>query len=303
MPEFQKLTLADREWVDPLLRMADLRSEEYNFTFCYIWRDIFRYRITRHQDFILLKSVRGETPSYLFPAGSGDVREAVEVLRRDAAEEGYPLLFHTVLEEQKKQLEVLYPEGFEFRALTDYFDYVYDAQSLITLAGKKLHSKRNHINRFKENNPDWTLEPITPENMPEVIRMSDAWCIENNCTKDKSLRDESCAVAYALQDYFSLGMDGALIRAEGGVVAFSMGERLNSDTYLVHIEKAFGGIQGAYAVINQEFAARYCQDYLYINREDDSGQEGLRKAKLSYRPVFQVGKYAARAVSSGGEGK
>jgi len=295
MPEFKKLTLADRLWMEPLLRMSDFRSEEYNFNFCYIWRDIFQYQVARHGDFLLLKSCR-RTPTYLYPPGSGDVKAAIDILIEDARQKDHPFLFHTVLAEQKALLEVLYPGGFQFMELGDYFDYVYDAQSLITLAGKKLHSKRNHIHRFEENNPGWSYEGIAPENMPEVIAMSEEWCRLNDCKGDKNMRDEACAVHNALQDYFSLGMDGGLIRADGRVVAFSMGERLNSDTYLVHIEKAFGEIQGAYAIINREFAARNCQDFLYINREDDSGEEGLRKAKLSYRPVFLVEKYAAKLL-------
>ena len=110
------------------------------------------------------------------------------------------------------------------------------------------------------------------------------------------MRDEACAVRSALDHYISLGLDGGLIRAGGRIVAFSMGERISSDTYLVHIEKAFSDVQGAYAIINQKFAERHCGDVLYINREDDSGQEGLRKAKLSYRPVFMAEKYSARLI-------
>jgi len=100
----------------------------------------------------------------------------------------------------------------------------------------------------------------------------------------------------ALKDYFALGLDGGLIRAGGRVVAFSMGDRLNNDTYLVHLEKAFADVNGAYAIINQQFAEHNCKDYTYIDREDDSGDEGLRQAKLSYRPVMRTEKYTARWI-------
>jgi len=296
MPDFKPVTLGDKEWIQPLLDMSGFQSEEYNFSFIYIWREVFDYQAARHGDRLLLKA-GGKRPSYLFPAGSGDPVPAIEALKEDAQANGASLRFHTVLAEQVKLLETLYPGQFTFSPLTDFFDYIYDAQSLITLQGKKLHSKRNHINRFKEMNPDWTYEAITPENMPEVIAMSEEWCRVNECHSTQTGHDEACAVHRALTDFFSLGMDGGLVRTGGRVVAFSMGERLNADTYLVHIEKAFSEVQGAYTIINQEFAARHCEGYLYINREDDSGQPGLRKAKLSYRPVFQVEKYAAKYLA------
>lgn len=295
MLEFREITLADKQWIQPLLDMSNYNSEEYSFTFLYIWRKIFGYQVARMDDYLLVKSMRDtHPPSYHFPAGSGDIMPVIEAMRRDAQRADVPLVFHVVLTPSVKLLETLYPGMFQYLPLTDVYDYVYDAESLITLKGKKLHAKRNHINRFRETYPDWVYEKITPDNLPEVIAMSDEWCRMNNCQEKKTLRQESCAVEAAIQSFFALQMDGGFIRANGRIVAFSLGDRLNSDTYLVHIEKAYSDVQGAYAVINQEFAAHNCSGYLYINREDDSGQEGLRKAKQSYRPVLMVEKYAAK---------
>jgi len=294
MPEeFRRIELSDKEWMQSLFDMSGYQSEEYNFNFCYMWQDALGYKVTRAGDYLLLKTDL-KRPSYMFPPGSGDIASAIEVLMRDAEKNGHGFAFFVVLGEQKKLLETMYPNRFEYTALTDYYDYIYDAESLITLSGKKLHSKRNHINRFKEQNPDWTYEEITPENLPEVVIMSEEWCRINECLSTATGREEACSVRRALSEYFALKLSGGLIRAGGRIVAFSVGERLNADTYLVHIEKAFSDVQGAYAVINQEFAAHNCTGYLYIDREDDSGQPGLRKAKLSYRPVYQVEKYAAK---------
>lgn len=300
MLEFKEITLADKQWMQPLFAMSDHNSEEYNFTFTYIWRRVFRYTAARMGDYLIVKSSRDtHPPSYLFPAGSGDIAPVLKALKEDAKANEAELVFHTVLAPSVKLLETMYPKQFVFLPLNDYFDYVYDTQSLITLKGKKLHSKRNHINRFRQNYPDWSYEPITPENLPEVLMMNEQWNRIHGQEADRSMLQESMTVRIAIRDFFSLGMDGGLIRAGGRVVAFSMGDRLNSDTYLVHIEKAYSDVQGAYAVINQEFAAHNCEGYLYMNREDDSGEEGLRKAKLSYRPVFQVEKYGAKHVGSG----
>lgn len=300
MLEFKEITMADKPWMQQLFAMSNFNSEEYNFTFAYIWRKVFRYTAARMGDFLIIKSSRDtHPPSYLFPAGSGDIAPVLKALKEDAAANEAELVFHTVLAPSVKLLETMYPEQFVFLPLNDYFDYVYDAQSLITLTGKKLHSKRNHINRFRQNYPDWKYEAFTLENLPEVILMNEEWNRINGQDADRSMIDESMSVREAIREFFSLGMDGGLIRAKGKVVAFSMGDRLNSDTYLVHIEKAYSDIQGAYAAINQEFAARHCDEYLYINREDDSGEEGLRKAKLSYHPVFLVEKYGAKLVGPG----
>ena len=292
MLKLQEITLGDKAWMQPLYEKSSFRSEEYNFTFTYMWREILSYKVMEMDGFLVLKSEKTR-PSYLYPPGSGNVKPVIEATIEDAAACGHEFSFFTVLAEQKALLEVLFPDMFEFKPLTKYDDYIYDAQSLITLKGKKLHSKRNHINRFKTEHPDWSYEVITPQNMPEVIAMSRDWCRRTMCSS-KSLQHECQALDSALGDYFSLGMDGGLIRVGGQVIAFSMGDRLTHDTYLVHVEKAYTELHGAYAIINQQFAEHNCAGYTYINREDDSGDEGLRKAKLSYYPVMRTEKYAAK---------
>ena len=298
MLSFKEISLSDRQWADKLFKMGNNNSEEFNFSFCYIWKEVFSYKAARMNDYIIIGSFKKwHPPAYLFPAGSGDIAPVLEELKKTAEAVGDKLVFYCVLEPHKKLLETMYPGQFVFMELTDYYDYVYDAQSLITLSGKKLHGKRNHINRFKGYYSDWRYEPITPELLPQVMEMNEKWHKENEIYRDKTFDDELKSVDNAIHDFFALGMDGGLIRAGGKVVAFSMGERLNFDTYLVHIEKALTEVPGAYAIINQQFAQHNCGDFLYINREDDSGNEGLRKAKRSYRPVFMVEKYAAKLAN------
>lgn len=299
MLEFKEITISDREWMEPLFKLSDCRSEEYSFTFTYIWRNVFGYKAARVGDFLIIKADRmSRSPVYLFPPGRGDIGEVMSVLEKDAAQNGHALIFHPVLKDEKHLLECQYPGRFSFEPLSDYFDYIYDAQSMITLTGKKLHAKRNHINRFIEANPDWAYEPITPENVHEVLMMNDDWLrINMSGDSSKTLIDESRSVSAAINEFAELNLDGGLIRAGGRVVAFSIGDKLNFDTYLVQAEKAYGEIQGAYAIINREFAKHNCQGFTYIDREDDSGDEGLRKAKKSYYPVFMVEKYAARLMS------
>ena len=302
MLELRDITLGDKAWMQPLFEKSSFRSEEYNFTFNYMWREILSFRVMEMDGFLIQKS-DNDRPCYLFPPGGGkNIKPVVEAMIEDAKDCGHGFLFYTVLAEQKALLEALFPDKFDYWPIPKYDDYIYEAQKLITLSGKKLHSKRNHINRFMTTYPDWSYEEITPLNMPEVIAMSQEWCKRNSCNS-KSLQNECSALHSALDDYFSLGLDGGIIRVGGQVVAFSMGDRLTHDTYLVHVEKAYTEIHGSYAIINQQFAKHNCADYTYINREDDSGDEGLRKAKLSYYPCMRTEKYAARLrhnVNQGG---
>ena len=169
-------------------------------------------------------------------------------------------------------------------------------EKLVLLPGRKLHAKRNHINFFIENN-DWTFEPITRENLGECRKMNEEWYREKGQSCNAGLANERRAVDKCFENYSELGLEGGLLRASGRIVAYTIGEPLNSDTYVIHVEKAFSSIRGAYQMINREFAS-YIRDnhphIIYVNREDDMGDKGLRRAKLSYYPDRMIEKYTAR---------
>lgn len=283
----------DREWIEPLLRAGGQGSLEYSFTSSFIWQKVYGLRAAQYEGY-MVQLAAGEEPNYLFPAGSGPLERVLRALREDARERGGGLYFHTVLEAQKQALEELYPGRFQFTDQRDTYDYVYNAESLITLKGKKLSGKRNHINAFKMSHAEWQYEPLSRENLGEALKMSDEWCREAGCKDSSSLSSETCAVDQAFRYYFDLKLEGGLLRAGRRVVAFTMGDPLSADTYLLHFEKAFADVRGAYPMINQLFAQRHCAGYAYINREDDAGDPGLRQAKLSYDPAFMVTKYSAR---------
>jgi hypothetical protein len=294
MLDFTPITLADRETMSALLQKGHRGALEYNFTSNFIWRNIYHLHKAQMDGFLVVRAGEGADISYIFPSGDGDVKPIIDALITHHKQLGTPLLFNTVLNQDKETLESLYPGQFEFTSLRDAYDYVYLAESLRTLTGKKLAAKRNHINRFVENNPDWAYEPITLDNLAQVREMSREWCRIAGCRDNEELYDESCAVEQAFKNYEALGLEGGLIRMDGRIVAFAMGEPLNEETYVVHIEKAFYDIQGAYQIINREFARHRTENFVYINREDDTGDEGLRKAKLSYNPAFLVEKSSAR---------
>lgn len=289
---FKTPELSDRKAICDILKNSPCSSMEYNFTLIYMWHKEYKIEFAIDDGILFIRS-GGKKKAYLFPCGTNDQKLALEKLF-DYSNEG--ITFYSINSEQKDFLEKEYPERFSFTENRDAGDYVYLAESLANLKGKKLSSKRNHINRFEADNQDWSYENITSQNLSDVIKMHESWCKMQDMGERKGLKEESEAVKLVLENYEELELSGGLIRTNGRVVAFSVGERLNDNTFLVHIEKAFPNINGAYPIINREFVRHNCLDFTYVNREDDAADEGLRRAKLSYQPYEIIKKYIAKEI-------
>ena len=303
MLTFESPQFEDRQWVQPLLGAEGSFGCEYNFANIYLWSRAWPQQVARLGDRLLVR-IRGKLGlSYLYPAGSGPLAAAVDALSADAAAQGKPLTLVCVTGAQRAALEESCPGRFAFEEDRDGFDYLYDINRLADLPGKKLHAKRNHIRRFDDQFPDWLLEDITPANVPECVELERQWAAlrqEEAGESADTVSEETVAVIEALYHMDKLGMEGALIRADGSPVAFSLGGLITPEVFDVNFEKSFGDIQGAYPAINREMArlvrARHPQ-VKWFNREDDLGLEGLRRAKLSYYPDLLLEKYTAREVS------
>ncbi len=299
---FNKIEIKDKQWIEPILKEADLRGCHYNFTNLFAWAGVYDYRIAELEGHLVVKGELSDGTCYYFYPVAGVKSQrtlaVLEEMKKDAAKQGHELLLYGLSMQNVDELKKLFPTGFEFQEMRNSFDYVYLLEKLVSLSGKKLQAKRNHINRFQANN-DWSFELINSENLGECWEMNKEWCKLHGCEEDQQLDDENCAVRRCFKYYTELGLEGGLLRVDGRVIAFTMGERLNSDTYDVHVEKAFAENQGAYQMINREFAA-YIQekypDIVYVNREEDMGMSGLRQAKLSYRPIRLEEKYLAKYV-------
>lgn len=268
---------------------------ECNFNNIYLWSRPYGQEIACWEGLLLVR-LRGRLGHcYLVPMGEGDHAAAVEALRRDAHAQGETLTFVCVTRSQRERLDALFPGGFVYEEDRDGWDYVYDIHRLADLSGKKFHGKRNHIHRFDEAYPDWMAEPITAENAGECAALERKWADEKG--GGEGLSEESIALLEGLYLREGLGMEGLLIRAGGKVVAFSLGSLTTPDCFDTHFEKAEADIQGAYPVINREMARMVRErhpEVKWINREDDLGIEGLRKAKLSYYPDLLLEKFSAR---------
>ena len=293
---FKPIELSDKKWIEELLSYSDFRGSEYTFTNNYNWSKVYELDVARYGDFIVYLMGRSERSSYLFPAGRGDLGQVLSQLMEDAQSRGEAFRLHGIQPNQIVLIDELFPGKFVYETNEGSSDYIYLVEKLQTLSGKKLHAKRNHINRFRQNYPDWSYEAISSDNLDEVREMSRQWCKENDCEAGGSLADEACAVKCALNNFEALELSGGFIRAGGRIVAFSFGHRISSDTFGVHVEKAFADVQGAYTMINQQFAIHVMDGFTYANREEDMGDEGLRQAKHSYYPEFMYERYRAKYV-------
>lgn len=293
---FKEIELADREWMAPLLKASDFRGCDYTFGNLYIWKDLYRQQVAQAGGMLCVRSRKPGTGEYqyLFPAGDGDLKEAIEYMRADADRLSVPFVLRGFAKEEADRLMELFPDRFVLESVRAEWDYLYRVEDLTLLAGKKYHGKRNHIARF-EDSGEWRFEELLEGNMEACRSMCETWYAEHAANGNTAALMDKGVVYNAMTDYKELGFTGGVLYQYGQAVGFTIGEPLNHDTYVVHVEKAFAEIQGAYPVINREYVKGMMQDYTYVNREEDDGLEGLRKAKESYHPIM-LEKYIAREV-------
>lgn len=287
---FKRPELEDQETISSYFSKAPSRSCDRTFCNVYLWSRFYKVKYAVIEDALVFRNVE-EGLAFSYPAGEKQcVKNALEFLMKYSQGQGYPLKLYNVTEENFAQMNEWYPGEFQIEYVRDAADYVYESEKLSTLSGKKLHSKRNHINKFKNLYADWSYETLCEENLEECFQMALKWRKLNGCEDDPMKNAEMCVTLNSLRLYKELGQIGGVLRVNGKIVAFTTGEPICKDTFVVHIEKAFSDIEGAYTMINQQFVEHECSDYKYVNREDDAGAEGLRRAKLSYRPAFMVEK-------------
>ena len=283
--EILKPGIETKEILDSYLRYNRYRGCELTTGNSIFWCDYYHTRFTIIEDMLVYgQEKNGVFTSFTFPIGEHNPKYAFDKMVDYFEKSNLPFALCLVEPEMFAQIEEWYPGMYEIAYDRDVADYLYTVDSLANLSGKKLHAKRNHINRFLENYPDYEYERINGRNSEECLRLLDDWRAQSG-DEDKEGKDEEKAIIqFALAHRKKLGLKGALIRVKGKVVAFTLGEPVTEDTFVIHFEKAYADVQGAYAMINREFVRRELMEYRYVNREEDLGIPGLRQAKLSYKP-------------------
>ena len=295
--QFKKIGLEDRDVIHRRLMMNATRSCEDSFANLYLWSRVYPIEYAVWEDLVLIRSIGGE--NWRFPIGPRDkIREALEIMEETARREGHPFRMVLVAKPEYELLEQWFPGKYQVEWDRDIADYVYEREKLASLSGKKYHGKKNHVNKFVRTWPDWTYEPILPDHVEECFQMAMQWRKEEGIDEGMSEGLEEAEEMSAelgvslnmLRLMEELKLSGGCLKAGGRVVAFTIGEPLCEDTFVVHIEKALTDIDGAYTMINQQFVLHEMENYTYVNREDDTGDEGLRLAKESYHPVMMIEK-------------
>ncbi len=291
MLEFRDIDISDREHITACLRKSDFMGCEYSFANNMAWKRLADSKISFYKDFYIVCSFDkiNNTPYFVFPSGDGNYMGLIGVLKKYTGSLGVPLRITGVTEKSLDMLKEMFPDSFTYEYDRDSSDYIYRSSDLINLSGKKYHSKRNHLTHFQSL--DYTFSMIQENDFDDCI----SFCTYDYNNKYQENDYSSVAEQYAINTYFSyfgeLGLKGGIIRIDGKVAAVTIGEQLNSSTFCVHIEKADRSFSGIYTAINNLFAKSAAVDFEYINREEDLGIDGLRKAKLSYHPVFLLNKY------------
>ena len=296
MLDFCHPTPADRQWVLPLLAAESLPLCDYSFTSFFCWQHVYQQELCQFENRLLVRAKTARGTVYLFPVGTGDPANALRAIREDARARGNgTLCLVAVLPRYLDTLRAVFGEGMQVYETPENYDYLYDIHRLADLTGKKMHKKRNHINRFRENCPEGQFVPLTPADIPDCLALDRRWYEEHLAQsgeeENADMYVERAAMVTALNYFGDLGMDGGLIRCGGEVLAFTLGTRLTKTIFDVSFERARSDFQGAFPVINQEFARYIREKYpevTTIDREEDMGNPGLRRAKQSYYPDEMV---------------
>ena len=262
-------------------------SCENLFLNVFMWHDIYNYQLALYDnDTLVMRFFDGKKPIYYLPMGKNFFEATDWIFSNDT-----DAVFFASEGERFDRLVAKYGEKLEIVPIEENFEYIYNSSDLSVLPGKKFHQKRNHISAFSRKY-NWRFEGLNDDNIADILEVTEKWVNERGNIYDRELDCEIKAIKNIVQVYKQLKVVGGILYVNETPIAFTFGCELNSETFDVTTEKALVMYQGAYAVINNEFA-KTClyPKYKYINREDDLGIEGLRRAKLSYHPEIILKKY------------
>ena len=295
--DFHDLTKQDKPLLDRYFRSRYYENSHFNFTNLFMWRIPYHVRWCEENGVLYMTCEWEGTLMAMQPFGPEEkMQEATDRFLAYFQEIGRPLLFVGLESGYAEFLEQYKGASFDIREDRDNFDYVYLAEKLISLSGRKLHSKKNHLNAFRKMYPQAEYLAITEEIIPACRVELESWYQMRLTDEpdDPFIDWERRAIVEVFDDYEYFGLRGGAIRLDGRIIAFTFGEQLNTDSVVVHVEKADPNIRGAYPAINQGYVANNWSAMTYINREEDMGHEGLRKAKESYKPEKMIRKFNAR---------
>lgn len=297
MLNFKPVQLQDKNWYDRFVRIENTRSADFNFGNIYMWDPSYKQELAVCEQRIVTKLSYEHLPFYAFPIGSGPLKPVIHEMHEHARSEGWNLRISGITEENRQLLEQSYPGAFLYEE-EPYADYIYRTEDLAYYRGKKYHGKKNHCNRFETDFASrWDFVPLSSSILKECLSMLDRWIADNAYRLQDGIGSEREAIVRGFASFDELGLFGGALRVDAQIVGFTVGEKISTDTCDVHFEKAVSDMNGAYPMVAREFSRMLLETHpeiIYLNREDDMGQESLRKSKLSMHPACILKKYTAR---------
>lgn len=293
--QLKPVSLSQKEDIEKIFRTENSSSADYCYGNIYMWDKRYRQQVAIVGGRLVTLIGGMDNEYFSFPVGSGDLTPAFEEMRSYCRDKGIRLKLCGVTEEHKALMEKTFPDEFSYEPTRDYFDYLYSIESLAEYHGKHLHAKKNHCNKF-ENENEWSFNEMRSEHISDCIGMLDRWGKKEAERLDESVIYEHDAILRGFEHFDELGLEGGVLYANGKLAGFAIGERLSDTCFCEHFEKAYTNINGAYPMVCREFARMIKQkhpDICYVNREDDLGSPSLRKSKLSYKPEKLLTKYTA----------
>lgn len=299
MITLQEITIEKKEELNHYFKRKCSQNSEFTFTNLFMWRKSYDMRYVIINDMLCIMPQHSGGPrSATFPIGflredgsEGDIVPVIEALLQYFDEIGETPLIRLYDDITVQKLSEAFPGKFLITEDKNYFDYVYKVEDLITLKGKRFHAKKNHVNKFKRLY-NWEYQPIGRNNVEECIAVFEEW-YKGKETEAFGVDEEREAVMELFHNWEKLDVRGGCIRVDGNMVAFSVGEPLCGKMAVIHLEHADTAYEGAFAMMNQQFLEHEWQEFEFVNREEDMGIPGMRRAKESYRPIFMVKKYVA----------
>lgn len=288
-PDSKEITIEDKPLFDGIFKANPPALSVYTFTNLFAWCNAYQFKVSAIGDAVIVYHFSGETIVALEPLGTSNHKAvAQEVYNRV---EGREVVFQRIHASIAAEFEA--DPHFVIEMDRNHSDYLYRSSDLIQLIGRNYDAKRNFINRIKAQKQYEYVE-ITKENALECEEFAARWCRKRLCKTNESMHKEICAVYEMLAYFDQLQIVGGAIRMDGEIVAFSLGEALNPQTLVIHAEKADNHVNGLYQLINNEFLIHEASNYEFVNREQDLGIPGLRKAKQSYHPIKLVEAYTIK---------
>lgn len=288
MDTFHVPKLEDRDWVRPIVKASGAISCDAAFGTIYIWRKAYCTRICHFEDYLLTAYLFDKGNIYYdYPIGTGDISRAIKLMEDYAKKIDRTPFFSASGLKQCREMKRLLP-NYTCKELRDNYEYVYLSESLAMLKGRKLHGKRNHLNNFKSKY-SYSYEELDKHNFNDALYVVKKWYLQHTSDEEDN-EYEAFAINEAFKYYKELKFKGGLLKVDNLPVAMTLGEAVTDNCFVVHFEKALNTVDNAYAAINNMFSQTLTQ-YKYVNREEDLGIEGLRKAKLSYRPQILLEKF------------